>query len=174
MLTFREGYCCVDRRLPWWAWMWPRKPWGWSVISPTPFRLGSVNAAHHQQKKKVMAVASAGTDSPAFQYLSPMLISCLNHRCCSFGPSFSRIKKLVCFCLMNLEGLKMPGAKERALSISADENCGPSSVHRAALSRSAGRRTAALWWPAGKESSRGGGGGGGPLCPWNSSFEFSG
>ena len=65
-----------------------------------------------------------------------------------------------CFCLTNLEGLKMPGAKERALSISAEENCGPPSVHGAAFSGSAGRRTAALWWPAGKKSSGAGVGGG--------------
>lgn len=86
--------------------------WGWSVISPTPFRLGSVNAACHQKKQKILVVASAGTDSPASQCLSPMLISCLNHCCCSFCPSLSRLKKLGSFCLANLEGLKMPGAKE--------------------------------------------------------------
>lgn len=51
----------------------------------------------------------------------------------------------------------MPGAKERALSISAEENCGPPSVHGAALSCSPGRRTAALWWPADKEPSGAGG-----------------
>lgn len=86
--------------------------WGRSVISPAPFRLGSVNAARHQKKQKILAAASAGTGSPAFQYLSPMLTSCLNHCCCSFCPSLSRLKKLGSFCLTNLEGLKMPGAKE--------------------------------------------------------------